>query len=117
MSFERMQAIAQCEWQFASRGCVRIVTVAGQALPLDHYSIPPLDRVDLDEIRTLIQLNTYFVVRAPRQSGKTSMLPAPADRLQASGKYRCVYVNFEVGEAAGEDTQRALRTLIGGSKT
>ena len=53
------------------------------------------------------------MLHAPRQTGKTSTLLALADRLNASGDYRCVYVNFEPGQAAGEDTARALRAILG----
>ena len=61
----------------------------------------------------LIGQERYFVLHAPRQTGKTSTLLALADRLNHSGEYRCVYVNFEAGQAAREDTERAMRTLLG----
>lgn len=35
-----------------------------------HYLIPPLERVDLDEVLTLIGDEHYFVLYAPRQTGK-----------------------------------------------
>ena len=50
----------------------------------------------------------YFVLHAPRQTGKTSTLLALRDLLNAEGHYRCVYANVEVGQAAREDTQRAI---------
>ena len=78
-----------------------------------HYCIPPLDRVNLDEILELIADTKYFVLHAPRQTGKTSILLALQDRLNAEGEYRCLYVNVEGGQAAGEDTARAMRTLLG----
>ena len=54
-----------------------------------------------------------LVVHAPRQTCKTSILLALQDWLNAEGKYRCLYVNFEGGQAAGEDTARALQALLG----
>ena len=33
--------------------------------------------------------------------------------LNAAGEYRCLYVNFEVGQAGGEDTARAMKALLG----
>lgn len=77
-----------------------------------HYCIPPLDRLDLDEVLLLIQLEKYFVLHAPRQTGKTSTLKALRDHLNACGEYRCLYVNFESGKAGGEDTLRVVRTLL-----
>ena len=78
-----------------------------------HYCIPPLSRVNLDEILELIAGMEYFVLHAPRQTGKTSVLLVLQDRLNAEGNYRCLYVNFEGGQAAKEDTARAMRTLLG----
>ena len=78
-----------------------------------HYCIPPLDRINLTKVLKLIECERYFVLHAPRQTGKTSMLLALADRLNTSGKYRCYYVNFEPGQAAEEDTARALRAVLG----
>ena len=77
-----------------------------------HYCIPPLNRVNLDEILELIADRRYFVLHAPRQTGKTSILLALQDRLNAEGEYRCVYVNVEGCQEAGEDTARATRTLL-----
>ena len=77
-----------------------------------HYCIPPLDRVNLDAIRELIADTKYFVLHAPRQTGKTSVLLALQARLNRQGEYRCLYVNVEAGQAAGEDTASAMRTLL-----
>ena len=49
----------------------------------DHYCIPPLERIDLDEILRLIAWKRYFVLRAL------------AERLNADGEYRCLYINVE----------------------
>ena len=78
----------------------------------DHYLIPPLDRVNLAEIRELIADKQYFVLRAPRQTGKTSVLLALQDLLNSEGDYRCVYVNVEGGQAAREDVEAAVRTVL-----
>ena len=77
-----------------------------------HYCIPPLSRVNLDEILELIADTKYFVLHAPRQTGKTSTLLALQDRLNAEGQYRCLYVNLEAGQTAKEDTARAMRVLL-----
>jgi len=42
----------------------------------DHYCLPPLSRFDLEEILMLIAQKKYFVLHAPRQTGKTSFLLA-----------------------------------------
>ena len=63
----------------------------------------------------LIRDKRYFVLHAPRQTGKTSALLALRDRLNSGsvGEYRCVYMNFERGQAAREDVERAIRSLMG----
>ena len=67
-----------------------------------HYCIPPLSRIDLEATLELVEDMRYFVLHAPRQTGKTSTLLALADKLNATGKFRCLYVNFEPGQTARE---------------
>ncbi len=92
---------------------VRFFNTAGPVRPDDHYCIPPLERIDLDTVLGLVRDQKYFVLHAPRQTGKTSSLLALRDLLNSSGDYRCVYADFEVGQAAREDTARAMRALLG----
>ena len=91
---------------------MRTFNTTGPVVAKKHYCIPPLDRVDLDEILLLIQLEKYFVLHAPRQTGKTSTLTALRDYLNARGEYRCLYVSFETGKAGGENTLQVVRTLL-----
>ena len=78
-----------------------------------HYCVPPLSRVNLAEILELIDDGRYFVLHAPRQTGKTSTLLALQALLNAEGKYRCLYVNVETGHAAREDTAQAMQAVLG----
>ena len=86
---------------------------SGPIVAEKHYRIPPLSRIDLDGVLELVRDWRYFVLHAPRQTGKTSVLLALRDRLNAEGEYRCVYANFEVGQAGREDTARAMRAILG----
>ena len=94
---------------------MRFFNTTGPVVPEDHYCVPPLDRLDLDAVLTLIRNKRYFVMHAPRQTGKTSTLLALRDLLNggADGDYRCVYANVEAGQAGREDTQRAMRAILG----
>ena len=94
---------------------MRFFNTEGPVRADDHYCIPPLERVDLDEMLELVRSKKYFVLHAPRQTGKTSALPALRDVLNggAAGDYRCVSANFEVGQAGREDTARAMRAMLG----
>ena len=97
-----------CETSIA----VRFFNTEGPIIPEDHYFIPPLDRVDMDEVLTLIRRKKYFVLHAPRQTGKTSTLLALADRLNRGGEYRCLYMNVEAGQAMREDVGSAVATVL-----
>ena len=94
---------------------MRFFNTSGPVVPADHYCIPPLTRVDLDDVRRLVRDKRYFVLHAPRQTGKTSVLLALRDLLNSGevGEYRCVYFNVEAGQAAREDTVRAMRSIFG----
>ena len=93
---------------------MRFFNTAGPIKPEKHYCIPPLERLDLDDVRALIRDEKYFVLHAPRQTGKTSALLALRDPLNAEGVYSCVYVNVESGQAAREDVERVTRTVLAG---
>ena len=84
--------------------------------PIDaemHYHLPPLSRLDVEDLQLLIRQRKYFVLHAPRQTGKTSALLALRDDLNAGGEFRCVYVNVEAAQAAREDLETAMRAILG----
>ena len=93
---------------------MRFFNVAGPVRLDDHYAIQPLDRVDVNELLDLIRAKQYFVLHAPRQTGKTSALIALRDLLNGgeAGDFRCVNVNVEVGQVARDDTVRGLRSIL-----
>ena len=84
----------------------------GPVVAEDHYCIPPLDRIDLDDVLGLIRDKKYFVLHAPRQTGKTSALLALRDLLNGGDDYRCVYANVEAGQAMRENVVEGIRTVL-----
>ena len=76
-----------------------------------HYLLPPLRRWNLDEVLGLIDQEKYFLLHAPRQTGKTSCLLALMDHLNREGRYRALYANIEAAQAAREDVERAMATI------
>ncbi|MEE4379882.1 MAG: hypothetical protein V2J55_20530 [Candidatus Competibacteraceae bacterium] len=62
---------------------MRFFNTAGPVKPENHYCLPPLERFDLDDVLMLIDQQKYFVLHAPRQTGKTSSLLALLDYLNA----------------------------------
>ena len=93
---------------------MRFFNTAGPVRLDDHYAIPPLDRVDVDELLSLIRAKQYFVLHAPRQTGKTSALIALRDLLNRgeAGNFRCVDVNVEVGQVARDDVAEGMRAVL-----
>ena len=93
---------------------MREFSIAGPVVPDDHYCLPPLERLDLEEVLGHIRGSRYFLLHAPRQSGKTSALIALRDLLHSGrvGEFRAVHANFEVGQEAREDTGRAMRSIL-----
>ena len=91
---------------------MRFFNTEGPVRPDKHYAIQPLDRVNVDEFLDLIRAERYFVLHAPRQTGKTSALIALRNLLNsgAVGNFRCVNVNVnvEVGQVA-----RDIRAILG----
>lgn len=77
-----------------------------------HYNVDPLSRINLDEIESLISQRKYFVLHAPRQTGKTSMLLALRDYLNAKGEVYCVYANVEAGQAMRNDVKEVNNTIL-----
>ena len=92
---------------------MRFFNTAGPIKTDIHYHVPLLSRLDVDDLLLLIRQEKYFVLHAPRQTGKTSALLALRDLLNDSGEFRCVYVNVEVGQSARENLETAMRAILG----
>ena len=91
---------------------MRFFNTEGPIRPDEHYHIPPLERVNLDDLLGLVRDKKYFALHAPRQTGKTSALFALRDLLNAGGDYRCVYANVEAGQAMREDVAEGVRAVL-----
>ena len=57
----------------------------------------------------LIRQQRYFVMHAPRQTGKTSCMLALRDYLNNEDDYIAVYANVEGGQAARNDAQSVVK--------
>jgi type II secretory pathway predicted ATPase ExeA len=60
-----------------------------------HYMLPSTTR--LPSLGRLIDQQSYFVIHAPRQTGKTTAMTGLAKQLTESGKYTAIIVSAEVG--------------------
>jgi len=84
--------------------------IAGPIDPARHYFIP--HRLQTVKIFTLIDDQEYFVLNAPRQSGKTTAIDELAQSLNRNGKYTALYINVEAAQAARDNIKDALITII-----
>jgi hypothetical protein len=91
---------------------MRFFTTEGPVNCADHYCLPPLTRFDLEEVLALIAQKKYFLLHAPRQTGKTTCLLALAEYLNRQGDYHAVYANIEAAQALREDVAQAMATAV-----
>ncbi len=85
---------------------------AGPVNKESHYKLNPLDRWDLKEVMNLINNQKYFLLHAPRQSGKTSCLLALRDKINAEDNYCCLYVNIESARGAKNNIEAGIRSIL-----
>jgi hypothetical protein len=88
----------------------KFFNTAGLCEPGDHYMVDPLKR--LSAIESLIKKKLYFVIHAPRQSGKTTYLHALTKKLNSEGKYIALVTSFERAGFSTITMDRANETLI-----
>ncbi len=88
----------------------RWFNVAGPCKADIHYMLPPTAR--LPELPRLIAQQTYFVLHAPRQTGKTTAMLALARELTASGNYIAAVLSVEVGAAFNDDIAAAEDAIL-----
>ena len=86
---------------------------AGPSVAGMHFMIDPLHRIDIENIESLIEQQRYFVLHAPRQTGKTTCLLALMHHLNARPTYRALYVNIEAAQAARGDVDRGMEAIVG----
>jgi DNA polymerase III delta prime subunit len=75
-----------------------------------HYTLPPLVR--LPNLEQLVEQQNYFVIHAPRQTGKTTAMLALAKQLTATGKYAAVMVSVEVGQPFMDDVGQVELAIL-----
>jgi len=79
----------------------------GPCRPELHYMLPPLERVP--RMRKLVEQGRYFVLHAPRQSGKTTAILALAEELIRAGTHVAVVLSVEVARAFDEPAEAEAR--------
>jgi hypothetical protein len=88
----------------------RFFNTAGPCDPARHYMLPPERR--LPGVRDLIAQASYFVIHAPRQTGKTTCFESLAQTLQSEGEYAALLASCETGQAARDDLERGVQAVL-----
>ena len=91
----------------------RFFNTAGPMKSEKNYCIDPLTRIDWEDIQRLIRDERYFVLHAPRQTGKTSTLLAMMHAINERGEYDCAYSNIEPAQVARNDVSQGIPTVCG----
>jgi len=99
--------------ELLAKQIMKTFSTAGPVKPERHYNIPALSRWDTDEIYRLIQDERYFVLHAPRQTGKTTCLLALMAEINAGKDYTALYVNVEPAQSARGNVEAGMRTIVG----
>ncbi|MEM7495746.1 MAG: AAA-like domain-containing protein, partial [Myxococcota bacterium] len=90
----------------------RFFNTAGPINPARHYALDPLHRWDLPEVLSLIEQEKYFLLHAPRQTGKTTCLQALTTYLNKQGRLHCVYLSVEAGQAARQNVDKGMQLIL-----
>jgi hypothetical protein len=84
----------------------------GPCRPEMHYMLPPEARLRSSDLQRLIDEELYWVLHAPRQTGKTSFLMSWMRTLNASEQVVACYVSVEACQGI-EDLSLAMPAICG----
>lgn len=90
----------------------RFFNTSGPVNGKDHYCIPPISRIDTKKIWQLILQKKYFLIRGPKQSGKTSYLLALAQAINQKGQLKCLYFNIESLRGIQENMEESIKSVL-----
>ncbi len=91
---------------------MKFFNTAGPIRTSENYFVSPLDRINIANVLKLIEQKRYFVLHAPRQTGKTSALFALREKLNKSEQYRAAYVNVESAQVASSNVRAGMQAVL-----
>ena len=84
--------------------------IAGPINPEDNYYIP--HRLDWNKLDLFLDSKYYFLIHAPRQSGKTTAILEYVKHVNEQGKYNALYITTEPAHIAKNDIERTVYWLL-----
>ncbi len=88
----------------------RWFNISGPCRPDKHYVSSPTVR--LPNLERLFRQESYFVIHAPRQTGKTTAMIALAKQITENGQYCAITLSVEVGNAFKDDIGAAELAIL-----
>jgi hypothetical protein len=73
---------------------IKVFNTTGPCIPEEHYMLPVLPRIP--DIDGLIEGKYYFIIHAPRQSGKTTYLQILTNKINSEGKMYAFYCSLDL---------------------
>ena len=89
---------------------LRFFNTTGPCNPDDHYMLPPEDRLVGAQLDRYIRDKLYWVLHAPRQTGKTTFLQSWMKQINAGGEAVACYVSVERCQGV-EEVEKAMPAL------
>ncbi len=89
---------------------MKYFNTVGVTKPGKHYFLPK--RLDWELLTDFIEKEYYFVLHAPRQSGKTTAIIEFVKHLNEEGKYTALYISIESARVAVNNVKRAMEIAI-----
>ena len=90
----------------------KFFNIAGPCVAAQHYMLPAIER--LPEVPSLVRKGLYFVIHAPRQSGKTTALKQLVRDINGSGERVAMYCSLETLQNVTDVTaaMHSVETLV-----
>jgi len=91
---------------------MKFFNITGPCNPDKNYMLPSSVRFNTQIMERLIAQESYFVLHAPRQTGKSTSMLELARQLTESGNYTSVMVSMEVGATFSDDVGMAENAVL-----
>ncbi len=88
----------------------RFFNTTGPCNPERHYMLPPEERLVRAQLDRYIGDQLYWVLHAPRQTGKTTFLQSWMRKINAEGAAVACYVSVEASQGVSE-SERAIPAI------
>jgi hypothetical protein len=86
----------------------KFFNTAGACVPEKHYMIA----LDFSNFKKFIDMERYFLLHAPRQTGKTTLMLQLMELLNLEGKYIALYVNVEAAQPLRNQVEAVNKVII-----